>query len=138
MIKKIVTLMVSISIFSLVNHSSTQAAGLKVVFQDTMWGGALGTIVGAAVWGLEDRSADEKISTFSLRGLSIGILGGMAYGFYEAEYKKDQYGQFSSSPVQGLVHYDRSNQVLVISPGYALISGLSSHSGEIPLFSTSF
>ncbi|MGK5091054.1 hypothetical protein WDW89_03435 [Deltaproteobacteria bacterium TL4] len=94
-----------------------KAAGLELVFQDTLWGGALGGVVGLAVWGLQERSDDEKPETFSLRGVSIGILGGMLFGFYEVKQTSTGFSQnrLQPAPEDSLLFYDQRSNLLRIS-----------------------
>ena len=97
------------------------AVGMKVVFVNTLWGGALGGIVGAAVWALtDDRNEKDKdknatLEAFVIRGTSFGILGGMGYGFYESE---EQRQGFSGRPEQShsFFHYSVREQTLSVNP----------------------
>ncbi len=70
-----------------------QAQELKSVFQNTLWGGAIGGVVGAASWALQDEDKEDKLfSKYMVRGAAIGVLGGMLYGFV-ANASNDPFAQ---------------------------------------------
>ncbi|MBN1636613.1 MAG: hypothetical protein JW920_08870 [Deltaproteobacteria bacterium] len=57
------------------------ASSLQVVAEDTLWGAAIGTLVGAATLAFTDDVGDhlDRIA----KGASIGLVGGLAFGLYE-------------------------------------------------------
>ena len=89
MIKKIFV----IAILSLVIFQSSayafEADG-DVVFRDTLYGAAIGGLLGTAMYVADNDSFGSKIST----GVILGTIAGLAYGLYEtntfAELKDDK------------------------------------------------
>ncbi len=80
-------------LFAGVPTRSASAQELKSVFQNTLWGGAIGGVVGAASWALQDEDKEDKLfSKYMVRGAAIGILGGMLYGFV-ANASNDPFAQ---------------------------------------------
>ena len=120
-IKTFALLAVSVFVFTITAPTKSEAAGMKIVFVDAIWGAALGFVVGTAVWGLRDNKNDA-VERFMIRGTSFGILFGMGYGFYEAEKGND--GFVSTPKNQGLFHYSSNKNTLFISP-VQLISKLN-------------
>ena len=53
----------------------------NIVFRDTLYGIAIGAILGSAVYLADDDHFAEKLSA----GVIIGAVGGLAYGLYETE-----------------------------------------------------
>ncbi|MBF0350853.1 MAG: hypothetical protein HQM11_07455 [SAR324 cluster bacterium] len=64
-----------------------EAAQLKIVFENALWGAAIGGVVGLALWGLSDGEKVEKISGNVIRGAALGGLLGIGYGVYQLKGK---------------------------------------------------
>lgn len=78
MIKKIIV----IGVLSLVLFQSSAFAfdtDGDVIFQDAMYGAAIGGILGAAMYAADTDDFGSKMST----GVILGTLAGLGYGFYE-------------------------------------------------------
>lgn len=87
-----------------------RADTVESVFKGSLWGGALGTLAGAAIWGMQGDPENSELLGYLMRGASIGVLCGMAYGVYDAS----THASLNQPPVQGLVHLDsRTGQTQV-------------------------
>jgi hypothetical protein len=62
------------------NTAFAQSSG-QIVFKDTLYGTAIGAIIGSAVYLADDDHFAEKLST----GVIVGAVGGLVYGIYETE-----------------------------------------------------
>ncbi|MBF0351964.1 MAG: hypothetical protein HQM11_13105 [SAR324 cluster bacterium] len=127
MFKKIIIIAVSALMINVTITSQSYAAGMKLVFVDALYGGALGAVVGASVWALaNDRNNDNDdknmaLEAYIIKGTALGVLGGMAYGFYENESKGGgAFGDSQNSRPQNLVTWDTSKDLIVISPVHGL------------------
>ena len=48
--------------FFLVNFETrARAQALEVVFKDSLWGAAIGSVVGLAAWSIQDKDKDDKL-----------------------------------------------------------------------------
>ena len=63
-----------------VSYAETKSA---VVLKGTGYGAIVGTLVGAAVMAFTDDPGDNL--DYLYKGAAVGAIGGMIYGFYEAE-----------------------------------------------------
>ena len=79
MIKKYLVVSVVALVF-LANTAFAQDSG-NVVFKDTMYGTAIGALIGSAVYLADDDDFSSKFST----GVIIGAVGGLVYGLYETD-----------------------------------------------------
>jgi len=79
MIKKYLVISVASLIF-LAGTAYAQDSG-QVVFKDTLYGTAIGAIIGSALYLADDDHFAAKFST----GVIIGAVGGLIYGLYETE-----------------------------------------------------
>jgi len=70
----------AISLILLANTALAQDSG-QVIFRDTLYGTAIGAIIGSAFYLADDDHFATKFST----GVIIGALGGLVYGLYETE-----------------------------------------------------
>ena len=79
-------LMIALTLLSVLGGSSSvHAQKLEVVFKSSLWGAGIGAVIGLASWALtEDQKADDLRSNL-VRGAAIGTLGGIAYGFWDAQ-----------------------------------------------------
>jgi hypothetical protein len=80
MIKKIV-LIAFLSLFIFQGTASAFSTDGEIIFKDTLYGTAIGAILGAAVYFVDQDDFVPKFST----GILIGAIGGLAYGFVETE-----------------------------------------------------
>jgi hypothetical protein len=64
------------------NPAGAQDVGIKVVFKDGIYGGLAGTLVGGAL--LAFRNHPEDHLDLIAKGAAIGVITGVAYGFYDA------------------------------------------------------
>ncbi|HON37518.1 MAG: hypothetical protein ACOX3E_15335 [Desulfomonilia bacterium] len=78
--KAFVTMALVLSLFVLPSTSNAQSS-LEVVLWDSLLGAGIGALVGAATLAFMDHPGDhlERIA----QGASIGLIGGIAFGFYE-------------------------------------------------------
>ena len=77
MIKKYVVVLIA-SLILLANTAFAQDSG-QVIFKDTMYGVAIGALIGSAFYLADDEDFGEKFAT----GVIVGAFGGLAYGFHE-------------------------------------------------------
>jgi hypothetical protein len=63
-----------------VSYAETKSA---VILKGTGYGAIIGTLIGAAVMAFEDDPGDHL--DYLYKGAAVGAIGGMLYGFYEAE-----------------------------------------------------
>ncbi|GAB4431791.1 MAG: hypothetical protein OHK0040_01380 [bacterium] len=74
-------------LFSAKAHARGVAAGGDVIFTDTMYGAAIGGLIGAAAYAVDTDDFGKKIGA----GVIIGAVLGLTYGVYETksfvEYK---------------------------------------------------
>ncbi len=80
MVKRILLVAVlSIMIF----EGAAYAAGTdgEIIFRDTLYGTAIGAIIGTAVYLVEQRHFAQNLAA----GILIGSVGGMVYGFAETD-----------------------------------------------------
>ena len=91
---------------------------LDIVFQSTMWGGAIGGVGGFALWALQDKDPVDDVPKYMLRGSAIGIFFGMGFGLYEGTQGGVGGGDvFGQAPAQkGLLHYNSRAHQLAIRP----------------------
>ncbi|MBI5409522.1 MAG: hypothetical protein HZA14_09170 [Nitrospirae bacterium] len=87
MIKKVLTVVILLSV---IFQSAAFATEGEVVFRDTLYGTAIGAMVGAAVYLIDQDNFGEKVGA----GVIIGTLGGLLYGLKETssfvEIEKDK------------------------------------------------
>jgi NhaP-type Na+/H+ or K+/H+ antiporter len=78
--KAFVTMALVLSLFVLPGTSRAQSS-LEVVLWDSLLGAGIGALVGAATLAFMDHPGDhmERIA----QGASVGLIGGIAFGFYE-------------------------------------------------------
>lgn len=78
--KAFVTMALVLFLFVLPSTSNAQSS-LEVVLWDSLLGAGIGALVGAATLAFMDHPGDhlERIA----QGASIGLIGGIAFGFYE-------------------------------------------------------
>ncbi|MGK5090621.1 hypothetical protein WDW89_01245 [Deltaproteobacteria bacterium TL4] len=117
------------------NPTSARAAKLQIVFENSLWGAAIGCVTGIAYWGLQEEDTSE-IPTLSLRGAAIGVFGGMLFGFYEVKSGDAVFGKHTPEE-HGLLHYDSFSQTLILSPARLFVS-TQNHSSSKNLKSTLF
>jgi len=100
----------------LVNFETrARAQALEVVFKDSLWGAAIGSVVGLASWSLQDTDKDDKLfSKYVVRGASFGVFIGMAYGVYDVNSGGDAF--MSQNHEEGLLHIDAERKQLVLQP----------------------
>ncbi len=80
MIKKIV-LIAFLALFVFQGTASAFSTDGEIIFTDTLYGTAIGAILGAAIYFVDQ---DDFVSKFST-GILVGAIGGLAYGFVETE-----------------------------------------------------
>lgn len=95
--KKYLVILVASLIF-LANTSFAQDSG-RIIFRDTMFGTAIGALIGSAFYLADDDNFAGKFSA----GVIIGAIGGLGYGFYETnsfvELEKDEIRVAVPTPV---------------------------------------
>lgn len=69
-----------VSLVFIAGNAFAQDSG-HVIFKDTLYGTAIGAIIGSAVYLADDDHFAAKFST----GVIIGAIGGLVYGLYETE-----------------------------------------------------
>jgi hypothetical protein len=79
MIKKYLVISV-VSLVFLANTAFAQDSG-QIIFKDTLYGTAIGALIGSAIYLADDDDFAAKFST----GVIIGAVGGLIYGLYETE-----------------------------------------------------
>lgn len=78
--KLIVSAVLALSLISLPAESYA-ASQLQVVAEDTMWGAVIGGLVGTAALAFRDHPSDNLDLIY--KGASVGLICGVAFGFYE-------------------------------------------------------
>jgi NhaP-type Na+/H+ or K+/H+ antiporter len=78
--KAFVSIALALSLFVLPGTSHAQSS-LEVVLWDSLLGAGIGALVGTATLAFMDHPGDhlERIA----QGASVGLIGGIAFGFYE-------------------------------------------------------
>jgi hypothetical protein len=115
----------------------SQAQELKSVFQNSLWGGALGGLIGSAAWALQDEDKEDKLfSKYVIRGAAIGVMGGALYGLVMGN-SSDPF----AGPEPGVLHLEGlagewSWHPQALIPQTALSSGQPVH--QINLITGSF
>lgn len=112
------------------------AAGLEIVFKDTLWGGAIGAVVGLAGWSLDGINDESQIGKTVLRGAAIGVFGGMLYGFYDAQ----KMGYSAIQPSPGIFHYNSQQDRLQLNLGAATaqVAAIVGKTKQLSLFTAEF
>ena len=102
--------------FFLVNFETrARAQALEVVFKDSLWGAAIGSVAGLASWSLQDTDKDDKLfSKYILRGAAFGVFIGMAYGVSDVNAGGD--ACMSHNHEKGLLHMDAERKQWVLHP----------------------
>ncbi len=79
----IILCIAGIGFYTLALPSNARADGssLQIIFEDTLWGMGIGALVGAASLAFVNEPSDHMDRI--LQGASIGIIGGVCFGFYE-------------------------------------------------------
>ena len=89
MIKKI-SIAVILALFLFQSSAFAFGTDGEVIFRDTLYGAAIGALLGTAFYVADDDDFGSKISS----GVIIGTLAGLAYGVYETntfvELKNDK------------------------------------------------
>ena len=104
-----------VSFFSGNFETRARAQALEVVFKDSLWGAAIGSVVGLASWSLQDTDKDDKLfSKYILRGAAFGVFIGMAYGVYDVNSGGDAF--MSQNHEEGLLHIDAERKQFLLQP----------------------
>ncbi|MCD6569885.1 MAG: hypothetical protein J7L53_04195 [Deltaproteobacteria bacterium] len=76
----IISILLVISLLAIPAQGMADSS-LKIIFEDTVWGLGIGTLVGAATLAFVDHPSDhlDRLA----QGASIGVIGGMCFGLYE-------------------------------------------------------
>jgi hypothetical protein len=79
--KKLVISILLVLSLSAIPVQGIADSSLKIIFEDVVWGLCIGTLVGGATLAFVDHPGDhlDRIA----QGASIGVIGGMCFGFYE-------------------------------------------------------
>lgn len=93
--------------------SQARSVNLKIVFVDSIWGAAIGTVAGTAFWALGDAD-DDDLGTYLITGAACGALGGIVYGFLKAPYYP--YAFAVDDQDKGLLHFDVKTDTLDLRP----------------------
>jgi hypothetical protein len=104
-----------IAILSLVIFQSSAFAfdtDGEIIFRDSLYGAAIGALLGTAMYGADQEDFGSKIST----GVIIGTIAGLAYGLHETstfvELKDNKFKMAVPTPViipkEGGVQYTAS------------------------------
>ena len=109
----LVGLLAAIFFINLQSHARAQA--LEIVFKNSLWGAAIGSVIGLASWSLQDTDKDDKLfSKYIVRGAAFGVFIGMGYGVYDVNAGGDAF--MSKKHEEGLLHYDSDRKQLVLQP----------------------
>ena len=96
-------------------QTQARAQALEIVFKNSLWGAAIGSVVGLASWSLQDTDKDDKLfSKYVVRGAAFGVFVGMGYGVYEVNSGGDAF--MSRKQEEGLLHFDFQRKQLVLQP----------------------
>ena len=99
------------SVFYFHGPQTASAQALEIVFKDSLWGSAIGSVVGLASWSLQDTDKDDKLfPKYVVRGAAFGVFVGMAYGVYDVNRGGDVF--MSKSKNKGLIHYHSGKNLL--------------------------
>ena len=114
-----------------------RAQALEVVFKDALWGAGIGAVVSLAMWAMTKEQKSEDLQKGLIRGTALGLLGGVAYGFYDA-----QSGGVARrvAPDAALASYDTRHQRLTLQAALPQFraTGNGKLQGVWPLFRASF
>ena len=103
------------SFFFIGIQTQARAQALEIVFKTSLWGAAIGSVVGLASWSLQDTDKDDKLfSKYVVRGAAFGVFVGMGYGVYEVNSGGDAF--MSRKQEEGLLHFDFQRKQLVLQP----------------------
>ena len=75
---RIISTFLFLSLLSATPSSFAAESALREVFQDALYGGAIGSLVGAAIMAFTNKPADNL--NFIAYGAASGVLAGTAYG----------------------------------------------------------
>ena len=128
------------SFFFIGVQTQARAQALEIVFKNSLWGAAIGSVVGLASWSLQDTDKDDKLfSKYVVRGAAFGVFVGMGYGVYEVNSGGDAF--MSRKQEEGLLHFDFQRKQLVLQP----LKGMprwkhqeNKHALQLDLLSASF
>jgi len=95
--------------------SSARAKPLQIVFNNSLWGAAIGGISGLAIWALQDEDEEDKLfPQYVVKGMALGMFAGMGVGIFEA---RSDGGEFmSDGNAKGLLHLDTNSHLLTLRP----------------------
>ena len=77
--KTLAVLLFALMIF--VPSRSFAASSLGIVFEDILWGGGIGVLLGTASMAFLDHPGDHTQRIY--QGAAIGVVAGLGYGIYE-------------------------------------------------------
>lgn len=98
-----------------IQSQSARAQALEIVFKDSLWGAAIGSVVGLAGWSLQDKDKENVLfSKWILRSAAWGVFIGMAYGVYDVNSGGDAF--MSRKHEEGLFHFDTQRKQWVMQP----------------------
>ncbi len=78
----VIALMMSIMGWTLPRDSHAEESGVKIILKDGFYGGMVGALVGGALLAFKDNPEDHL--DLVAKGAAIGVIGGVAVGFYQA------------------------------------------------------
>ena len=100
-------------------------------------GAGIGAVVSLAMWAMTKDQKSEDLQKGLIRGTALGLLGGVAYGFYDA-----QSGGVARrvAPDAALASYDTRHQRLTLQAALPQFraTGNGKLQGVWPLFQASF
>ncbi|MGA1599862.1 MAG: hypothetical protein ACO4AU_12480 [bacterium] len=108
--------LISLAVLLLLSTASVRAQSLEVVFKDGLWGAGIGATIMLASWSLSEDQKSDDLQKGLVRGASIGLLVGVAYGLYEVNSGNSLFGQNAPEPPPSLLAYDARAHRLELRP----------------------
>ena len=122
--------------------TSARAETLQIVFNNSLWGAAIGGVSGLAIWALQDEDEEDKLfPQYIVKGMALGMFAGMGVGIFEA--RSDGGVFMSDGNPKGLLHLDTNSHLLTVRPTKLLPqpefnAETVSHEWRLDLFTASF
>ena len=99
--------------------TSARAEILQIVFFNSIWGSAIGSVSGLAIWALQDEDKEDKLfPQYIIKGMALGMFAGMGVGIFEA--RSDGGVFMSDGKPKGLLHLDTDLHLLTLRPAKLL------------------
>ena len=105
--------------YYLAGITSARAETLQIVFNNSLWGAAIGGVSGLAIWALQDEDKEDKLfPQYIVKGMALGMFAGMGVGIFEA--RSDGGVFMSDGNPKGLLHLDTDLHLLTLRPAKLL------------------